>query len=96
MPTGSFVVNTSRGPVIDTPALVEALASGHLGGAGLDVFESEPGDYPELSRFPNVVMTPHAASCSRETRAAMGRLCLENVVAVLTCQPPKTPIPECR
>ena len=96
MPAGSFLVNTSRGPVVDTAALVEALASGHLAGAGLDVYETEPGVYPELAQFPNVVLTPHAASCTRETRAAMARLCLENIVCVLTGKPPLTPIPECK
>ena len=95
MPAGSFLVNTSRGPVVDTDALVAALDTGHLAGAGLDVFETEPGVFPELARFANVVMTPHAASCTRETRAAMARLCLENIVRVLADQPPRTPIPEC-
>ena len=95
MPAGSFLVNTSRGPVVDTDALVAALGTGHLAGAGLDVFEAEPGVFPELARFANVVMAPHAASCTRETRAAMARLCLDNIVRVLTGQAPITPIPEC-
>lgn len=96
MPPGSFLINTSRGPVVDTAALIEALASGHLAGVGLDVYETEPGAYPELAAFPNAVLTPHIASCSRQTRAAMGCLCLENIVAVLTGREPLTPIPEWR
>ena len=66
MPGGSYLVNTARGPVVDQKALIEALDSGKLAGAGLDVFENEPLNDNRLPQFPNVLLTPHSAFYSVE------------------------------
>jgi len=79
----AFVINTARGEVIDEKALVEALESGEIAGAGLDVFEWEPHVSPELTRMPNVVLLPHIGSASMETRTRMGLMAAENLAAVL-------------
>lgn len=76
---GGILINVSRGTVVVESALVEALASGKLGGAGLDVFEDEPKVPPELLAMENVVLTPHVASATRETRDGMGNLVLKNL-----------------
>jgi glyoxylate reductase len=84
---GAVLVNVSRGPVVDEHALVEALRDGPLGAAGLDVYEFEPHPVAGLLELDNVVMTPHVASATGETRAAMSRLAAENVLAVLAGEP---------
>jgi len=76
---GAFLINTARGDVVDEAALVAALRSGHLAGAGLDVFEREPQVSPELLAMENVVLLPHLGSATRETRVAMGMRALENL-----------------
>jgi glyoxylate reductase len=83
MKPSAILVNTSRGPVIDEQALVEALKSGKLGGAGLDVFEFEPKVNPDLLRMDNVVLAPHIASASHATRERMATLAAENCIAGL-------------
>ena len=87
MKPSAILVNTSRGPVIDEVALVEALQNKTIRGAGLDVFENEPKLTPGLAELSNVVITPHTASATEETRAAMSRLAAENVLAALAGQP---------
>jgi glyoxylate reductase len=79
----ALVVNTARGPVVDEAALVAALSEGAIAGAALDVFEHEPAVPDELLAMENVVLTPHIASATRETRLAMGRLVVSALRAVL-------------
>jgi glyoxylate reductase len=79
----ALLVNTARGPVVDERALARALERGTIAGAALDVFEDEPAVYPPLLRLSNVVLTPHLASATADTRSAMGRLCVEALRAVL-------------
>ena len=84
----AFLINTSRGPVVDEKALSEALESGQIAGAALDVFENEPDVYPGILRSPKVLLTPHIASSSLATRERMALLAVENLVAVLKGQEP--------
>jgi phosphoglycerate dehydrogenase-like enzyme len=88
MKPGSIFLNTARGPIVDEEALVEALASGRLAGAGLDVFEVEPlpPGHP-LTRLENVVLTPHSAGVTPETLEAGLRMALENVENFLAGAP---------
>jgi glyoxylate reductase len=83
----AFLINTSRGPVVDEAALVHALETGRLAGAALDVYENEPFILPGLKR-PNVVLAPHIASASLETRTKMASIAAENVVALFKGQRP--------
>lgn len=79
----SFLLNTSRGPVIDETALVAALEARTIAGAGLDVYEQEPVVSSRLLTLPNVVLLPHLGSATLETRVRMGLVCVKNVAAVL-------------
>jgi len=81
MKPDAYLVNTSRGPVVEERALVKALQEGAIGGAGLDVFEDEPDLAPGLSECGNVVLAPHLGSASRETRSKMAKMAAENCVA---------------
>ena len=89
---GAILVNTSRGALVDTPALVAALCTGRLGAAALDVYEHEPAVEPELLELENVVLAPHIGSATARARDAMARLAAENVIAVLTGRQPLTPV----
>jgi phosphoglycerate dehydrogenase-like enzyme len=89
MKEGSFLINVSRGPVVDTDALVEALREGRLGGAGLDVTDPEPlpADH-DLRRFPNVLLSPHNAGRTFESQAEALQRMRTNVRLVLSGEPP--------
>lgn len=84
----AFLVNTSRGPVIDESALVHALRKKQIAGAGLDVFEFEPKLAPGLAKLPNVILTPHIASATYEARAEMAKLAAQNVIDALAGRQP--------
>jgi len=84
LPSGSVLVNTARGQLIDEDALIEALTSGRLAAAGLDVFRNEPEFDLRLRELPNVFLTPHMGSATVATRDSMGFRCLENIEAVLS------------
>jgi glyoxylate reductase len=83
----AILLNASRGPVIDEAALVSALQTGTIAGAGLDVYEHEPAIHPELVAMHNVVLLPHLGSATQETRLRMGQVCLDNIAAVLGGKP---------
>lgn len=84
----AILINTSRGPIIDEPALVEALQQGTIAGAGLDVYENEPQMAAGLADCPNAVLLPHLGSATGQTRAAMGELAARNILEVLDGRPP--------
>ncbi len=88
MKPGAILVNTSRGAVVDTAALIEALRSGRLAAAGLDVYEDEPRVPAELRELPNTVLLPHIGSATAATRDAMARLVAQNVISVLDGREP--------
>lgn len=85
----AYIVNTSRGPVIDEAALVDALKSGTIAGAGLDVYENEPQMAPGLAECENAVITPHIASATNETRGEMARLAAQAVLDALAGKEPE-------
>ena len=88
MKPGAFLINTSRGDVIDEAALVAALESGIIAGAGLDVYEAEPKVTPALAKMENVVLLPHLSSATLETRVAMGMKVLANAQAFFAGEAP--------
>jgi glyoxylate reductase len=93
MKSSAYLINTARGPIVDEAALVDALRSGEIAGAGLDVFEAEPTVHPGLLECENAVLVPHLGSATVETRSAMARLAAHNAVNVLSGVEPPTPIP---
>jgi glyoxylate reductase len=92
MKRSAYLVNTSRGPVVDEAALAWALQNHLLAGAALDVYENEPTIHPDLLQLENVLLVPHLGSATTETRTAMADLAVENVIAVLAGKPPLTPV----
>jgi glyoxylate reductase len=89
MKPSSFLINASRGPVVDEKELVEALRKGVIAGAGLDVYENEPALTPGLTDLPNVVLTPHVGSGTIEDRTLMARIATENLLAGLRGDVPR-------
>jgi glyoxylate reductase len=91
----AFLINTSRGPVVDEQALVQALQNGTIAGAALDVFESEPAVHPDLLKLANVVLTPHIGTATAETRLKMATLAAQNLLDALQGRrPPNVVNPE--
>lgn len=91
-----YLINIARGSVVDQPVLVQALKDKDIAGAALDVFWDEPIVDPELRRLTNVVLTPHIASATVETRQAMAALTLSNLQAFYERRALPTPVPECQ
>lgn len=94
MKPGTVLVNVARGGIVDDAALAAALRDGHLAAAGLDVFEGEPAVHPDLLALDNVVLSPHIASATTDTRHAMANIAVDNVIAMLGPEPhaPRTPL----
>ena len=93
MKRSAYLINTARGPVVDEAALAWALQHHLLAGAALDVYENEPVIHPDLLPLENVLLIPHLASGTTETRTAMAELAVGNVLAVLAGGRPLTPVP---
>ena len=89
LPKGAVVINTARGDLIDDQALIDALRSGHLSAAGLDVFAGEPNIHPGYRELKNVFLLPHLGSATKETRDAMGFRALDNLDAFFRGKPPR-------
>jgi glyoxylate reductase len=93
MKRSAYLINTSRGPVVDEAALAWALRERIISGAALDVYEREPLVHEDLLKLENVLLAPHLASATVETRTAMAELAVRNILAVLNGQPAPTPVP---
>jgi glyoxylate reductase len=89
----AYLINTTRGPVVDEAALAWALKNRLIAGVALDVYEREPEIHPDLLPLENVVLAPHLGSATTETRTAMADLAVRNVIAVVSGAPPLTPVP---
>ena len=92
LPKDAVFVNAARGGLVDEDALIDALKSGHLFAAGLDVFRNEPAFDLRFAELPNTFLTPHMGSATVETRNAMGYRALDNIAAVLAGKPPIDPL----
>ncbi|MCS6293099.1 MAG: D-glycerate dehydrogenase [Nitrospira sp.] len=92
MKSTAYLINTSRGPVVDEAALLTALQQGTIAGAGLDVYEREPVILSGLEQLSNVVLLPHLGSATLDARIKMGMICVENIAAVLGGHPPLNPV----
>ncbi len=92
MQPSAYLINSARGPIVDEAALVDALVSGGIAGAGLDVFEHEPTVHSGLLHLDNVALAPHLGSATVETRTEMAMLAARNVIEVLGGRPPITPV----
>jgi len=92
MKRSAYLINTARGPVVDEAALAWALREGRMAGAALDVYEREPIVHPDLLPLENVLLIPHLASATTETRTAMADLAVSNALAVLAGRPALTPL----
>ncbi|HWC75635.1 MAG TPA: D-glycerate dehydrogenase [Gemmatimonadales bacterium] len=92
MKPGAILINTSRGDLIREEALAAALETGHLGGAGLDVYADEPSIHPRLLAAPRTVLLPHIGSATAETRRKMAAIAVANVQSVLQGKAPVTPV----
>ncbi|MCE2564433.1 D-glycerate dehydrogenase [Komagataeibacter sp. FNDCF1] len=92
LPRGAIFINAARGALVDEDALIDALRSGQLAAAGLDVYRNEPNPDPRFLELPNVFLTPHVGSATIETRTDMGMLAVDNVEAVLNGNNPPTPV----
>ena len=88
----AYLINTSRGPIVDEHALAEALRDKVIKGAALDVFENEPAIEPMLKDLDNLIVTPHIASATEETRQKMGEVAAQNIIAVLENKAPANPV----
>jgi glyoxylate reductase len=93
MKRNAYLINTSRGPVVDEASLAWALKERLIAGAALDVYEKEPDVHPALMSLENVLLIPHLASATTETRTAMADLAVSNTIAVLNGHAPITPVP---
>ena len=93
MKRSAYLINASRGPVVDEAALAWALEQRLIAGAALDVYENEPAVFPDLLKLDNVLLVPHLGSATTETRTAMADLAADNVIAVLSGRAPLTPVP---
>jgi phosphoglycerate dehydrogenase-like enzyme len=92
MKRSAFLINTARGPVIDEAALAWALQQHLIAGAALDVYEHEPAVHADLLPLENVLLVPHLASGTTETRSTMAELAIDNVIEVLAGRAPLTPV----
>ena len=88
LPVGALVINTARGEILNEDALLSALESGHIAGAGLDVFCDEPNPRADLLNHPRILALPHIGSATEETRVRMGLQVLRNLEASLRGKTP--------